>query len=562
MNRPAALLLVSSLALAQTPSSDAAFGVWPWLVGNIDASVPSIIAQAQAAGTDTIYLHLFRTTGPGQGTLHMVDEAGNWNAANGPIDPDARLTTFLSQAHAANLQVVGVVNCFLETGPLPGHVAHETLLLNVIDYLVNNFGAGGNPVYALDGIALDRVRFYTGTGNPHAPVTDFVRRVKQKLGLVPLHAFLMANLYTFDGPTYNGVFNSYASAMGTLQSQFGQHWENLSEWLDVYSPMAYIADGGVYGTNSNLMRAYVQVVCQYARQAMTNAGRPGKRLLPAVRAWNDATGTTTATTLDASVAGGLLGNADGFMAFRYFTMTGQTTWWNVLAARSTAFAEWPVASLSLGTTQGLTRNLSAAGSTSLVAPSGSLTYRFDIDDDGIADTPWGSSSALPWLSPSPGSHRVAVEVRDPSGRTAVRKRRITTGASGLSVSVGSLSIAAGGTRTFSITGGPGAGGLLYVLGATASGTSPGLPLASSVLLPLNYDPLTEACLLLANSPILPGFIGLLDGNGGGQGSLVLPAGGLSPALAWTTWHFAAALADPISGEWRATTAAVPLLLLP
>lgn len=567
--RPLFALVLATLTLppalsgqSPPPSDDASVGVWPWLVGNIDADAPNIIAQSQAAGLDTIYLHLFRSTGTGVGTLHMADEAGNWNPAHGPIDPDVTLSTFLAQAHAANLQVIGVVNCFLGP-PSPGDPVHEAMLLAVVDYLVNNFTSAGAPRYALDGIALDRCRFYSGTGNPHALVTAFVQQVKARLGLVPLHAFLMANLDSFDGPQpYNAQFRTYSQVMSLLQSQWGQHWQNLAPYLDANLPMAYIASGSYYGTNTAQMQAYVQTAAAYARQAAVNAGFPAQRVLPAIRAWTDTTGTTTAATLDASMAGALAGAGDGFMPFRYYTMSGQPSWWSAVTARCVPGCGWPLATLASVPIAGLTIRLDAASSTTLAYPTGSLQYRFDLDDDGVADTPWSAVPTSDLLAPASGAWRVAVQVRDPAGRTAVRKRRVSASLPSFAIGGGALPASTGGTRSLAIDVGPGGAGDLYVIAATASGTSPGFPLAPGITVPLNFDAVTQLSLQLANSPVLPGAAGVLDAAGHGAGALVLGPGMLPPSLAWHTIHFAAAGADPLGSGWTFATNAAGLLVLP
>lgn len=546
------LVLVLSVAQAGLPaqgaawSDDAAIGVWPWLVGNIDNDVPTIIQTAQTAGLDTIYVHLWRTTGPSQGTLHMIDEAGNWGG-QGLIDPDLTLRNLIAQAHAAHLQVVGVVNCFLSGGPLPGDAAHEALLLSVVDYLIDNFDAAGAPWYALDGIALDRVRFYTGTGNPAAAVTSFVQQVKDRCGLLPLHAYLPANLWHIDGPPYDGVFRTYSDAMFWLETQYGHDWEALAHILDVFLPMAYVAEGGPYGNQTSLMQAYLTTVASYARQAQMNAGVAG-RLLPAIRAWNDSTGTTTSASLSACIAGAAAGGADGYMPFRYYTAAGQTSWWNAIGAGAVAAPAFPRAALTATTGGGLGLTLDATASTSANATT-TLEAQFDVDDDGIPDTAWSTNLSHTFLAPSSSPLTVTVRVRDSAGRVSVRKRRVTPLGAQLTVSGGWTSISQGSNHTLVLNAGPAAAGMQYVIAASVTGTSPGTVLTPTINVPLNWDWMTDLVLAAAGTPILPGFVGSLDANGWAGTAFAIPGAALPGGLSGQSIHLAAVGFDP---QWAPT----------
>ena len=75
--------------------------------------------------------------------------------------------------------------------------------------------------------------------------------------------------------------------------------------------------------------------------------------------------------------------------------------------------------------------------------------------------------------------------------------------------------------------------------ASASGTTPGIPLAPGVTLPLVPDPLMALSLDLAASGS-PSFAGVLDANGRRSSSLAIPGGVLAPlrgsdlAFAWGT----------------------------
>jgi len=77
-------------------------------------------------------------------------------------------------------------------------------------------------------------------------------------------------------------------------------------------------------------------------------------------------------------------------------------------------------------------------------------------------------------------------------------------------------------------------GKYYGIGAGVSGTSPGLPLAPGLTLPLNWDAITAFCLLNGGS-IFNDPVGVLDPRG--QGSLKV-RGPEDPALRGVTVHFA------------------------
>ena len=510
-------------------------------------------------GADTIYIHLYRTSGPGSGTLYMVDETGTWPSALGATSPLLHLSTLLTSAHAVGIQVVGVVNCFLQGGPLPGNMAHETLLLDVIDHLLQARMANGDLAYPLDGIALDRVRFYDGTNNPAASVNAFIQQVKTRCGILPLHAFIPANLWHIDGPPYNGSFRSYSSAMGLLSGQYGHDWPTLTGLLDVFLPMAYVADGGLYGNNHSLMQSYLHKVSSFVRTAELNAGGSGLRVAPAIRAWNDTSGTTSAASLTACATGSLTGGGDGFMSFRWGTSLGQPTWWNALAALSAPGSDLPLPDLQVLSNQGLTVTLDASGSQSLHGP---LLYRFDLDDDGVADTPFGASSTIQFLVPTSGPRIIGVEVQDSLGRRAGRRKNLILGNGSLSQSVGFVQLSVGGTVGLTIDAGPAGAGLAYAMAASMSGTTPGLQLTPDLIVPLNPDPWFDFTLTYANANFLPGFQGVLDSNGLATAQMLIPPGVLPSQLAYQTIHYAGAGFDPVLSEFRFVTGPVSVALFP
>lgn len=64
MHRWLACIALSAVLGAQTPSTDVAVGVFPFLVGNMDSRIPEIVTNCQANGIDTLYVSAFRATGP------------------------------------------------------------------------------------------------------------------------------------------------------------------------------------------------------------------------------------------------------------------------------------------------------------------------------------------------------------------------------------------------------------------------------------------------------------------------------------------------------------------
>lgn len=87
----------------------------------------------------------------------------------------------------------------------------------------------------------------------------------------------------------------------------------------------------------------------------------------------------------------------------------------------------------------------------------------------------------------------------------------------------------GGSVPFTIDYGAGAAGAAYLLLGGVSGTAPGVPLGGG-LLPLNIDAVTHLILGAAGPPLLPGFVGALDGNGRALASFSAPSGLLSAAV--------------------------------
>jgi hypothetical protein len=102
---------------------------------------------------------------------------------------------------------------------------------------------------------------------------------------------------------------------------------------------------------------------------------------------------------------------------------------------------------------------------------------------------------------------------------------VGSGAQTLTGSPATISIASGGTHTFSLDAGATHANRLYWIFGSVSGTSPGVTLPSqigSVLIPLNPDVWTNFTITFANSANLPNTRGALDGSGKAQASLIVP----------------------------------------
>lgn len=99
----------------------------------------------------------------------------------------------------------------------------------------------------------------------------------------------------------------------------------------------------------------------------------------------------------------------------------------------------------------------------------------------------------------------------------------------------------------------------YLVLLSCSGTAPGTPLGSSLLLPLNLDACSTVFFANANSAVTPGFLGRLDAQGRAQAKLILP-GGISTKSIQA--HLAALIYDPANGAFLQTSNAVLLHFKP
>jgi hypothetical protein len=404
---------------------------------------------------------------------------------------------------------------------------------------VEAFRADGRPVYDLDGIALDYIRFVgASTGNDPLQVTDFLADVRSVIRSLSLHCYLIASRYTFDGGTYNGSFQSYATVIGSLASQYGQHWEQMAQHVDVLMPMAYTADGSIYNTYA-LHQAYVRQTAAYARTACALAGFPGRRVCPTIRTYSDGSETCTDLTVEASVTGALLGGGDGYQAFRYQHLVNHPSWWTRLQQYAVPGCNWPLPQLGVAAPR-LTSAFDPTASRDHDQPPATLQVRFDVDDDGVFETGWLPSAVHSRVARHPGAWTASLQVRDATGHVATTRRRFVAPPA-VAVQPAAFGAAAGGTVQITFDVGPGGAGATYLALATLSGTAPGFVWRPGFPVPVNPDFLTSAFASLPNGGYLHQGLGTFDAAGRATATLQVPAGLLLPLLGATAhWSFLSA----------------------
>ena len=554
-----AMLMSGSTLCAQAPSSDVAVSVFPFLVGNMDSRVSEIANNCQLHGIDTVYISAYRASGPSTGQLWITDSAGTWNPAFGAVRPGGagiNLVSLIAACHAVNVRVVAVLKCF-DASVQPDNAAHRQYLLDVVSYLVDSFEPSGLPTYDIDGIALDYVRYVGGGSVNPQLVTNFVSDVRDRIGPLSLHAYVLANRYTFDGPVYNGQFSSYNAVISSLSSQYGQHWEQLAPYVDVFMPMTYTANGSIYSTYA-LHQAYVRQAALYARTACQNAGYPTRRVCCVVKTYTSTGETTTTQTIDASITGSLLGGGDGYQSFRYQFLVANPSWWNPMAQHAVAGCNWPVPRLGVSA-QGLTVTADPATSRDSDQPSNTLRARIDFDGDGQFDTPWGGNVASADLARHPGPWKMALQVRDTQGHVSTTRRSKAL-ASGLALSHPFLPATAGGNLAVNLDVGPAASGHIYLTLASLSGAAPGFVFAPGFPVPLNIDFLTSSMVGNPNGGLISSGLGMFDGNGRATTTLTLPPGVASP-FAWTNVHWSFVAMD-LAGQPSCVGGSASIVILP
>lgn len=527
----AALLLLFALVpaggRAQAPTRQASVGIWPWLTStDVDADAPTLLANLATRGYDAVYLHVFSSTGVGTGDLRIDDETGGWDPSWGSVRPLVNLSRFTELARAHNLRVFGVLNCFYEVTPTPDSATHrDYLAYDVIDYLLNSFDNSGRDVYGLDGIVLDRVRYYGGN-HTRDNVTDFITKVRQVAGCKEVHAYLPANAYILDGPTYDAHFNSYTAVIAQIEREFGLHYPTVAPLLDVMLPMAYTADGHVYGSNYAQMEAYVATVTRYVATAALLGGASA-RVVPALRAWNDSSGTTTPASLAACARGALGQGGAGFQIFRYYTAFGQPSWWSALDPFVVPGPNAPALRASVQV-DGISATFDVHTTSDFDEPLANLHFEVDLGCDGVPELLAVGPQIPPLLLPGPGLHSVGIAVHDSTGLRDTLFLQVRAGTT-LGVSTPLVFASRLAPIDFRFQGGAAAAGRICLFLPSLSGASPGTPFGGFTL-PVQWDLLTQIALANLNVPPFLGFYGVADPTGAATATLALPPGSVPPEM--------------------------------
>lgn len=559
-----AFVLSCAIALggvtAQSPkSTNSSIGVWPFLVGNIDADTDSIIARAKSTGLDTLYIHCWRTTGSQRGELRIIDENNTWNPAWGSKSGLVTLSRFIDKAHAAGIQVVGVVQVFRSGGPYPDDRAHQAhMIQRVLRYLVHNYTVRGDRVYKLDGIAFDYIRWFGGNHSP-TEVDRFLRDARKEVGAMPLHAFVIASAYAVDGGSYDNRFRTYAQMRSYLSQNYGQDWESMAKLLDVLMPMAYTANGHVYGTNLAHMEGYLNAVARYGRQAIRNVNSNCK-LVPAIRTWNSTGQTTTPATINACFGGAMKGGADGTMSFRYYTARPHATWFTALSQWCEPGQDLPIARLEVQTNV-LAATLDPRRSTSSKLGKSALRARFDADGDGAFESTAHALGTVQRTLTGAGTRVVSVRVEDSRGGSAIASLEVGV-APFLTPTAAQVSVSRGGSVPMRLAPGASEAGRLYVVFLTLSGSSPGTEFPRGVVLPINIDYATVVASQLLNQGPFVRWLGQINVFGFQNPSFQIPGNILPRAWIGSTMHVAALDLDPSSLTPRYASNAIAIKLNP
>lgn len=189
----------------------------------------------------------------------------------------------------------------------------------------------------------------------------------------------------------------------------------------------------------------------------------------------------------------------------------------------------------------------------------------NIDEDPLFVDPLKDDFRLSWLSPciNRGSNKFAPpDDLDGDPRpfmgTADMGSDEFAGHHALGADLFSLSQVAGGKVNFTLNGRKGNGNRGYFLLGSITGTTPGIPLPGGIrMLPVNPDPFTLTTILLANTPMMKGFSGLLDPKG--SAFAVLDTRGPLPV---GSERLILSFAFPVDGAWDFASNPVNIEIIP
>jgi hypothetical protein len=106
-----------------------------------------------------------------------------------------------------------------------------------------------------------------------------------------------------------------------------------------------------------------------------------------------------------------------------------------------------------------------------------------------------------------------------------------------------LSATGGGVVTLDLDAGPGYAGRIYVVALSVTGTAPGTPIGS-VVVPLNFDTVTQFAFGYLNTPVFTNFAGLLSPEGKASATFFSPPIA-EPVLPGLPLHMAFFTLNPI-----------------
>lgn len=190
--------------------------------------------------------------------------------------------------------------------------------------------------------------------------------------------------------------------------------------------------------------------------------------------------------------------------------------------------------------------LTSGGASVTVTPMMGLLDVGPVIDNGDGTYTFGTSAN----GPSTGLDRLRIVVDDGSGPVQLHPDRPVFVAPPAPLHCARPQIAASAATPGGTTAAPltldmsvSAGGAPYAVLASASGTVPGTPIGGGLVLPLNFDAVTQLSILAPGAPFLPGSFGTLGAAGRATPAVVLPNDAL-PFLVGLRFDFAAIVDAP------------------
>ncbi len=161
-----------------------------------------------------------------------------------------------------------------------------------------------------------------------------------------------------------------------------------------------------------------------------------------------------------------------------------------------------------------------------------LPYRFPVDVR--VTTPSGQTTSIVWVDETrddfilPTNGTVSAVALDPSPWILRGTNQTATYANSLTASATTIP-RTGGTVTLTLNGGTVAANRPFVIGASATGVTPGITLPDRKVIPLTADFVTSFVFQSMNGPMFQNFAGALSATGQATAQFVLPDIGPIPA---------------------------------